>query len=214
LDDLLVKALLALFFIFFTWYFVGKRMNKQRAYRFFAVMKRAFTEELGARPIFKSQEEVVVVDPVAPYVSANLQLILETRDILVLWLFEHVIQRKRDQFVLRAEFQTEPANELLIADPNSEFGKLSLNRARQKGLSIEQTQGADGRIMAFAATSGVHKKHAGHLARTILQQNWPVAVISFHKHKPHLVAVCATSPESVLPDFFRRVRRLGFEVLK
>lgn len=214
MDDWLVRALLAFFFVFFAWYFVGKRMNKQRAYRFFAAMRKPFEEELGAKPVFKSQLDLVVTDPIAPYASANVQLMLEARDVLVLWLFDHIFRGKRDQFVLRAVLQTEPLNELLVADPNSELGRLSLNHAQEKGLAIEQTQGADGRILVFAASSGTHKKLAGHLARTILQQNWPVAVISFHKHRPHLVAVCATSPESVLPNFFRRVRRLGFEVLK
>jgi len=213
--DWLTEAILAVIFVIFTWYFLGKRLNKQRAFRFMSALKGFFTSELGEKPVFKSQEYVVVTDPVAPYASADLRLMLEARDILVLWLYEHFVRGKRDQFVLRVKFQTEPTHDLLVADPRSAFGKISLNHAQQKGLAIEQTQGANGRLMMFAASSGVHKKLAGHLARTILQQNWPVAVISFDKSRPyHLVAVCATAPEGILPDFFRRVRRLAFEVLK
>lgn len=190
-------------------------MNKQRAFRFMTTLRSIFSQELGGKAAFKSQEYLVVVDPVLPYASVDLRLMLEARDIIVLWLFEHFARGKRDQFVLRARFQTEPTHDLLVADPTSSFGQISLNHARQKGLQIEKTQGADGRVLAFAASSGAHKKMAGHLARTMLQQNWPVAVISFDKNRPHhLVAVGAISPEDFLPDFFRRVRRLAVEVLK
>gem|GEM_PF-5972122 len=215
MDDWLTRVLLVLLFLFFAWYFIGKRMNKQRAFHFMAALRSIFSEELGGKAAFKSQEYLVVVDPVAPYASVDLRLMLEARDIIVLWLFDHFARGKRDQFVLRARFQAEPKHDLLVADPTSSFGQISLNHARQKGLYIENTQGADGRVLAFAASSGAHKKMAGHLARAVLQQRWPVAVISFDKDRPHhLVAVCAMSPESFVPDFFRRVRRLAVEVSK
>ena len=212
--DPLITFLFALFFVLFVWYILGTRQNKQRSYRFFRLLRDIFTEELGAKASFKSRVEVIVVDPVEPYARANIQLMVEEREILFLWLFTHFVKGKRDRFVLRAEFEKEPPNELLVADPSSDLGKLSLNHAREKGLSVEKTTGADGRILEFAASSGAHKKLAGHLARTILQKDWPVTVVSYHKHRPHLVAVCGISHEDMLPQFFRRVRKLGFEVLK
>ena len=214
MKDPLVTFLFALFFIFFVWYIFGARQNRQRSYRFFRLLRGIFAEELGARVNFKSRAEVIVVDPVEPYARANIQLMMEEREILFLWLFTHFLKGKRDRFVLRAEFEKEPANELLVADPNSDLGKLSLSHVRQKGLAVERTTGADGRVLEFAASSGAHKKLAGHLARTILQKHWPVTVVSYHKHRPHLVAVCGISSEDMLPQFFRRVRKLGFEVLK
>lgn len=214
LKDPLVTFLFALFFIFFVWYIVGTRQNRQRSFRFFGALRGIFAEELGAKASFESRAEVIVVDPVEPYAKANIQLMMEEREILFLWLFSHFVKGHRDRFVLRAEFVKEPSHELLVADPGSELGRLSLGNARKKGLTVERTTGASGRVLGFAASSGAYKKLAGHLARTILQKDWPVTVVSYHTHKPHLVAVCGISREDILPEFFRRVRKLGFEVLK
>lgn len=214
MKDPLVTILFALLFVFFVWYIIGTRQNRQRSYRFFASLRGIFAEELGAKASFKSRAEVIVVDPVEPYAKANIQLMMEEREILFLWLFTHVVKGNRDRFVLRAEFTKEPVHELLVADPSSALGRLSLDNARKKGFPVERTTGANGRVLEFAASSGAHKKLAGHLARTILQKDWPATVVSYHAHRPHLVAVCGISREDVLPQFFRRIRKLGFEVIK
>lgn len=214
MDDWLTQGFLVALFSVFAWFLVGGRLNRQRGYQFFRALTRFFEAELGASSNFKSRLELSVIDPVEPYSRVNLQLMLEDRPVVFLWLFDHFLKGKRDQFVLRAEFDTDPIHELLVADPFSDLGKLSLKHARDKGFSIERTTGANGRILEFAGSDGNRKKMAGHLARHILQKNWPVTVISYHKHRPHLVAVCGMSPESMLSEFFERVRKLGFSVLK
>ena len=210
----LTSVLLFGLFLVFVWYLVGNRINRQQAYRFFAALNPFFKRELGTSADFNSRFDMDVIDPVEPYRSGNIQVMLEGREIVFLWLFNWFVLGKRDRFVLRADLTAEPKHEFLVADPKLDLGKLALKNAREKGLSIERTVGADGRVLEFAASSGVHKKLAGHLARVILQQNWPVTVVSYHKHRPHVVAVCGLEPASVLPDFFQRIRKLGFEVLK
>ena len=210
----LTSVLLFVLFLVFIWYLVGNRINRQQAYKFFACLNPFFKRELGTSAHFNTRFDIDVLDPVAPYRTANIQVMLEGREIIFLWLFNWFVLRKRDRFVLRADLVTDPVHELLVADPQLDLGKLALKNARAKGMDVERTVGPDGRVLEFAASSGAYKKLAGHLARIILQQNWSVTVVSYHKHRPHLVAVCGLQAGSILPDFFQRIRKLGFEIIK
>ena len=210
----LTSILLFGLFLVFVWYLVGNRINRQQAYQFFARLNPFFKRDLGSSGRFNTRFDMDVLDPVEPYETANIQVMLEGREIIFLWLFNWFVLRKRDRFVLRAALVSEPTHELLVADPKMDLGKLSLKNARAKGMDVERTVGPDGRVLEFAASSGAYKKVAGHLARIILQQNWPITVVSYHKHRPHLVAVCGLEPGATLPDFFQRIRKLGFEVIK
>jgi hypothetical protein len=219
LNDPITTLIIGLFVVLLGWYWLGTMLNRRRVMRILRVIEGG-APEMGTRfqlP-WRSSAGVQInfLEPVAPYIKANIVVSLEARDILPVWLFDHFFKGKRDQVVLRAEFARPPVSELVVLDPKTALGRLSLDHARSQGGSIEQATGPRGRRLGYSAQSKTLQKPGEDLARLILQQDWPVWVVSYQTHSPHLIVVWGVSETNreMIPPLFRRVRRVAQDVLK
>lgn len=219
LNDPVTTAIIGLCILLLGWYWLGTMLNRRRVMRVLRLIE-AGSPDLGTRfqiP-WRSSAGVQInfLEPAAPYTKANIVVSLEARDLLPVWLFHHFFRGKRDQVVLRAEFPQPPASELVVLDPLTALGKLSLDHALSQGMTVERADGQRGRRLAHSAQDKALRRQGEDLAKAILQQNWPVWVVSYQTHAPHLIVVWGVSglEQDMLPNLFRRVRRTAQEVLK
>lgn len=219
MNDAVTNVLLGVLLALVAWYFVGRNVNRRRAFRTMHRIRDGLAN-LGPSVGFQWRPnvglEMPVARPVSPFAQARLSLLPLPREVLPLWLFDRFVRGRRDRLVLRAEFAQAPAAELLVADPGIDLGKLALDTAASKGISSEHLRGSGGHVMAYAGGDAERARLARDLARTVLEQDWPLRVVSYHKHRPHLVAVWEIDrlDSNLMSRMLKRLRRLGQEVLK
>jgi len=78
-----------------------------------------------------------IVDPVAPFREAEVVVVLEPRDVVVLWAWARA-HRRRDFLIVRARLQRAPRFELVAADPHGWTG-----RDAHRGMDPEAWSFAD-----------------------------------------------------------------------
>ena len=142
---------------------------------------------------------LVVAKADAPFHRIETIFLLESREIMPLWLFNRV-RHKQDEMILKAGLRSAPVEEIEVA-PGSDRGFRALLAEGQK-RPFEQAPGPDGFIIAHRGreTGDGYEKISAFLSR------YPSAVrrISIQRKTPHLVlrvnlpTLTRESPE----DFF------------
>ena len=190
--DLGTSLIIALCIILIGWYAIGTILNRGRAQSFLRTLRPALSE-LGSRANFRWRTsaglEVRILEPVEPFAEIAIQVMLEPREVLFLWLFNHFVRGRRDQFVLRAQLGKKPAFEFLLADARSALGQVFLEQARSKQMLLNRVSTRKGRQFEYSGRSRIQREWAEELLRGVEEHGWPVWVVSFHKIVPHLILV-------------------------
>ncbi len=111
------------------WYFLAAIYNRRRGLKTFDWLKTGL-ESLGKLSETKwigssgSGARLVVGSPSVPFKRVEVIYLLESREILPLWIFNH-LRGKRDEIILKASLRSGPSQEIEAARENdAEFKKI------------------------------------------------------------------------------------------
>lgn len=107
------------------WYFVGTVWNRRRSRRFVRGLAKGFAG-LGPPPKIQwlgtSAFQVLATTPPDPFTRLGITVVLEPREMLLVWLVARV-RGRRDLLVIRGEFERQPRRELELFDPATPTGQ-------------------------------------------------------------------------------------------
>ncbi len=219
-DSLLTNILIYICGVLILWYFAGTSMNRRRA-RDLAQTLASTLPELGegfgmmqGRP--NQALKTSVVKPRAPYSRVTIHLVLEAREILFLWLINRYVRGKRDQLVVHAELLSPPAHGLLLADPETQLGRLALEKAREHGRIAEPLAVRNGLTLQRWGQGKVDEKLAVDFARNGIRPGYPLWVLRAQRSSPQLLLICGleSSDADEMRLMFRRFRLLAIDITK
>lgn len=192
------------------WYFIGAVVNRRRGMRVFNWLRPGM-ESIGklseARWIGSSGSgaRLVVAQGQAPFQRVEAIFLLESREILPLWIFNH-LRGKRDEIIIKAGLRSAPTGELEAArEGDRDFQKVISSDLKKP---YELVRGLAGYEMA---KRGRQNNPSLEQLTTFLQANQPgVWRISLQRKAPHLI-IRANLPDLQLhpaEDFFKSLSEL------
>jgi hypothetical protein len=192
------------------WYFLGSIYNRRRGMKVFNWLRPGM-EQLGKLSEAKwigssgSGARLVVDKAQAPFQRVEVIFLLETREILPLWVFNH-LRGRRDEIIMKSSLRSSPSPEWEAAHPgNRDFQKVVSADGKN---SFEKIQGPEGYDLAFR---GDHdEKLAGRLYDFLDHYRSAVWRVSVQRKAPNLIlrANLPTLQEKPAEDFFLAIREV------
>ena len=192
ISDLATKGVIALSALLVLWILVGRQLNRRRGEELIRWMRKGLPvpgDQISVKWIGRSGFQMrvaatgkAVQGESLPFRWLELTVVLEPRDVLLLWLFNR-LRGKRDLLVLRGDLRSKPRVELELVKGGSRLGRQILS-----GLSGSwvQEERDDGWMLAHRG------KQASRLVHS-LAPLWPAYAphlqrLSVRKQAPHFLA--------------------------
>lgn len=192
------------------WYFIGAIINRRRGMQVFNWLRPGMesTGKLSeARWIGSSGSgaRLVVTQAQAPFRRLEAIFLLESREILPLWLFNH-LRGKRDEIIIKASLRSAPTQELEAARKGErEFQKVVSSDLKKP---FELTQSLPGYDIA---RRGKQNNPGFEQFTAFLQANHPaVWRVSVQRQAPHVIVRANIPDLQKLPaeEFFGSISEL------
>lgn len=192
------------------WYFVFAVINRRRGLGVYAWMRTGLKQlgEISQAAWIGSSgsgARLVLENPEKPFQRIEAIYLLESREILPLWIFNR-LRGKRDQMILKATLRGAPAAEIEAGTAGEREFESALTRDLKNPYSRAAVEGG-----LEVAWRGVHSARLQQGLREFLGRHpGQVRRLSLQKGKPHLIL------QSQLPDvrsqpaeqFFKELREL------
>jgi hypothetical protein len=219
-DSLLTNVVIYLCGLMILWYFAGTALNRRRATELFRALQHARPElgerfgQLMGRP--NQSLKTQVAQPRTPYARVTVHFVLEAREILFLWLINHYVRGKRDQMVVHIELLTPPSHSLLLADPETQLGRLAVEKAREGGHITEAVPVRGDLTLQRWGESKAEERLAADFARTGIRPGLPLWVLRTQRTSPQVLLICGLerADSDELTQLFRRLRQLAVDTVK
>jgi hypothetical protein len=219
-DSLLTNIVIFICGVMILWYFAGNSLNRRRARELAHTLGSAASElgegfsQMQGRP--NQALKTSVVKPRAPYARVTIHFVLEAREILFLWLINRYVRGKRDQMVVHAELLSPPTRALLLADPETQLGRLALDKAHENGHVAEPITVRSGLTLELWGQGKTEEKLAADFARNGVRPGYPLWVLRTQRSSPQLLLICGLQGGDTeeMPLMFRRLRALAADVVK
>lgn len=181
-DQVVVIALCALLVV---WYIVGWQVNRRRGERLLEWILqglRAFSDQITVSRLGTSGFQVNVGRAESPFKRIEATILLEPREILLLWIF-NLLRGRADQLILKGALRAWPRGEVEIVK-----ARRSLARRVLKGLDEEdwaRQETASGLVIACRGKKGQQQAEAiSHLLEDLGPR---LLRLSLSKKYPHLL---------------------------
>jgi hypothetical protein len=219
-DSLLTNVVIYLCGLMILWYFAGTALNRRRATELFRALQQARPElgerfgQLVGRP--NQSLKTQVAQPRAPYARVTVHFVLEAREVLLLWLINRYLRGKRDQMVVHIELLTPPSHSLLLADPETQLGRLAIEKAREGGHITETVPVRGDFSLQRWGESKAEERLAADFARTSIRPGLPLWVLRTQRTSPQVLLICGLerAQGDELAQLFRRLRQLAVDTVK
>lgn len=192
------------------WYVVGSIFNRRRGTATFDWLQDGlsqFGKLSEARWIGSagSGARLVIGKPSAPYQRIEVVFLLESREILPLWIVNH-LRGKRDEMILKANLRSVPSQELEAAWGNNRDFKKAISGGDNKPFELLPSQ--DGVEIAIRGTTDNSKVES--LANFLSQHQGAVWRVSLQRKAPHLIlrANLPTLKEKPAGSFFQEIAQV------
>ncbi|MFQ6058194.1 MAG: hypothetical protein ACE5MB_04840 [Anaerolineae bacterium] len=179
-------AVIALSVVLVLWYFVGRQLNRGRGEKLLRWVREGLPvlgEESSVRWLGHSGFQVQVEGTKPPFRRLGLTILLEPREMLLLWLFNR-LRGRRDILVLRGNLRSRPKAELELVKARSRLGRRILSELRDKGWVREEWEA--GLVLAQRGKETAHMIEA--LAPLLTAYASHVVRLSVRKQTPHFLA--------------------------
>lgn len=137
LEALVPSLAIAALLVFMLWFVAGTQGNIRRGNRLLHWLQDGLPL-LGTRTTLRwlgsSAAELTIVDPSHPFREAQVLVVLEPRDVGLLWAYGHA-RGRRDFLIVRASLRRAPRFELEIGDRRGWTGRLDPERLVEGGWS-------------------------------------------------------------------------------
>ena len=192
------------------WYLIGAIINRKRGMLTFSWL-RSGLERWGklseARWIGSSGSgaRLVVGQPASPFQRIEVVFLLESREILPLWIFNH-LRGKRDEMIIKANLRSAPSQEFEAALNGARDFKSILAGGQKKPFELlpapqgfEMARRGKQDDQEIERLSGFLSRHAGTVWRISLQRKAPHLIL-----RANLPSLQEKPPE----EFFDEVKQL------
>lgn len=215
LDQLGFLAIALFVAVFVLWFLVGGEYNRRRAGRLARWVYQGLKPYLGTasiRWLTTHAFEVFVEDPRPPFAALKVTGLLESRDMVTVWLYNRLADRP-DLLVLRANLRRRPVWGFEAFRPRTILSGDARREAEAEGWSL-----------AGPAEPGLQAWHGGgrgaglcdRLLQALGDLRPDLLRLAVHRREPHLLlAVSAARFTQQSPErLFDRFKRLAEEVLR
>jgi hypothetical protein len=115
------------------WFAAGTHLNVRKGHDALRWLQDGLPlvgEKTTVRWLGSSAVELKIPEAKAPFRSAEVLVVLEPRDVPLIWWFSR-LRGRRDLFIFRATLQHQPRHEFEVLDPTSWLGRPAEARARR-----------------------------------------------------------------------------------
>ncbi len=137
LEALLPSLAIAVLLVFMLWFVAGTQGNIRRGNRLLRWLQEGLPL-LGNRTTLRwlgsSAVELTIADPRHPFREAQVLVVLEPRDVGLLWAYGHA-RGRRDFIIVRASLRHAPRFELEVGDRRGWTGRIDQERLGEGGWS-------------------------------------------------------------------------------
>ncbi|MDR5694878.1 MAG: hypothetical protein QN121_06365 [Armatimonadota bacterium] len=199
---------IALSILLVLWYIVGAQVNRRRS----IALVRWIRDGIGVfggtptiRWLSPTSFRIQVDEADPPFRVLGLLVLLETRELLLLWLFQRAL-RRRDLLVVRADLYTPPRLEMEIFRPlPGVFRELKRELGRDQ---VEAHPVGVGDLHVYPVSSLDHIEKA----RPVFSDLSPfLRRLSLRRKSPHLIVTCTLPVRSTPParELFEKLREIA-----
>ena len=185
MSELTTQAVIAFCILLTIWYIVGWQVNRRRGRRLLEwVLQglRAFGGQITVNRLGTSGFQVNVRKAQPPFKRIETTILLESREILLLWIF-NLLRGDTDYLVFKGTLRASPRGEVEVVKKKGRLARRVLKDLHEKAWIRQETAG--GLVMACRGTRGQQQADAiSHLVEDLSPR---LLRLSLSKKAPHLL---------------------------
>jgi hypothetical protein len=186
MPDLATQIVIALCVLLTVWYVVGWRLNRTRGEHLLEWIVRGLRtngDQITVSRLGMSGYQVNVSKAQAPFKTIEATIVLQPREILLLWIL-NVLRGRADYLVLKGTLRASPRGAVEVVNKKAPLAKRVLKGTGESGWTRGDTP--SGLIMAFRGKGGQQQANAiSHLVEDLSPR---LVRLSLSTKAPHLFA--------------------------
>ncbi len=186
MSEIATQGVIALSIALVIWYVVGMQVNRRRASHLLRWIRegvREFGGEATWRGLGTSGFQVTVKGARHPFRRIEMMVLLEPREMLLLWLFNR-LRGRRDLMVLKADLRTRPKTEVEVINKGGRIAREVLKAIDEEGW----IRGEIGDTNLMVARKGKDIAALAEGLSPLVREHAPYILrISLRKALPHLL---------------------------
>jgi hypothetical protein len=185
MSDPATQAVIAFCIVLGIWFVIGWQMNRRHGRRLLEWIirgLRASGGQITASRLGLSGFQVNVHDAQAPFKSIETTVLLEPREVLLLWMLNY-LRGGADYFVLNGTLRASPRSEVEVTTKGRRFAKPLLKELNEKTWTRQETD--SGLIIASRGKQG--QKLAEAISPLVEDLRPRLLRLSLSKKAPHLL---------------------------
>jgi hypothetical protein len=197
--DIATQAVIGLSVLLVVWYIVGWQMNRRRGERLLKWViqgLRAMSNKITVSRLGASGFQVNVGKGQAPFKRIEATILLQPREILLLWIF-NLLRGQADALVLKGTLRASPRGEVKVIKKRRRLAGRVLKELDEGTWTCQET--ANGLVIACRGEKGQHQVDAiSHLVEGLSPH---LLRLSLSKKDPHLLvslSLAGVDEQSVL----------------
>ncbi len=213
-SDLGTYVLIAAAIVVLAWYVLGIERNIRRGNDSLRWIRGGLSlvgEKTTLRWLGSSVVELKIAKAKEPFRTAELLVVLEPRDVPLIWLFNRS-RGRRDSLIFRAQLRAAPSFDLETVSPNAWVLQEPVRDARVKYTAV---QGGVAENMRADYTGGISLSTINMLIENAAHQGLTLTRLSVHRAVPNLELHYLLPKEHFqgAPRFFSSLRALSEMIL-
>ncbi|MFQ5812599.1 MAG: hypothetical protein ACE5I2_05340 [Anaerolineae bacterium] len=179
------QAVIALCALLIIWYIVGWQMNRRRGGRLLEWIiqgLRAFGDQITVSRLGLSGFQVNVKKARAPFKRIETTILLQPREILLLWIF-NLLRGRTDYLVLKGTLRAWPRGEVEVVKKRGRLSGRVLKGLDEEAWTCQETAG--GLVMACRGEKG--RQQADAISHLVEELSPRLLRLSLSKKAPHLL---------------------------
>ena len=185
MSDLTTQAVIAFCALLIIWYVIGWQMNRRRGRRLLEWTVqglRAFDGQITVSRLGTSGFQVNVRKAQTPFKRIEATILLEPREILLLWIFI-LLRGRTDYLVFKSTLRASPRGEIEVVKQRGHQARRVLKGLDERAWTRQET--ADGLVIACRGKQGQQQADAiSHLVEKLCPRLFR---LSLSKKAPHLM---------------------------
>ncbi len=185
MSELTTQAVIAFCILLTIWYIVGWQVNRRRGRRLLEWILqglRAFGGQITVSRLGTSGFQVNVRKPQPPFKRIETTILLEPREILLLWIFD-LLRGRADHLVLKGTLRASPRGEVEIVKKKGRLARRVLKGLEEKAWTRQETAG--GLLIARRGKQG--RQQADAISHLVEDLSPCLLRLSLSKKAPHLL---------------------------
>jgi hypothetical protein len=186
MSDLATQVVIALCVLLTVWYVVGWRLNRTQGERLLEWIVRGLRTSGDQTTVSKlgmSGFQVNVSRAGAPFKTIEATIVLQPREILLLWIL-NLLRGRSDYLILRATLRSSPRGEVVVVEKKGPLVERVMKGVNESDWTRRDT--ATGLVMAFRGKGGEQQANA--ISDLVENLSPRLVRLSLSKKDPHLVA--------------------------